>query len=105
MKQVKQGKSGAEFLDRSDPAGAWTRLEEAIIRVVGDPELQRAGTETWTRRDLNAQRREQKGAEERRWADERAERRQPDSKAGAEPTAEPAPEGRRRGLFRRLLDR
>ena len=105
MKQVKQGKSGAESLDRSDPAGAWTRLEDAIIKVVGDPELQRAGAETWTRRELNAQRREHEAAEERRLGEEPTERRQPDSTADAEPTAEPAPGGRRRGFFRRLRDR
>jgi len=37
MKQVKEGKQSASFLNRDDPEGAWAQLEDAILKVLADP--------------------------------------------------------------------
>ncbi|WP_196189076.1 hypothetical protein [Conexibacter sp. W3-3-2] len=112
MKQVKGGKSGADFLDRAEPEAAWARLEAAVLNVVDDPSLQRAGAETATRHDHATQRRTQQerpapGISPR----ERELPSRPDADPRsaadpqqAEPTAD-APVPKRRGLLRRMLDR
>lgn len=100
MKQVKGGKSGAEFLDRADPAGAWARIEQAVDQVLGDPALLAAGAEAGSWREKVGRQRARHQASQERRGDERVASRQHGS--GAQP---PAPERKRPGLLRRMLDR
>ena len=108
MKQVKGGKSAADFLDRSDPPGAWQRLADATLKVVDDPELQRAGAESASPRVAGLRNRREAAMQQ--WHDRDPGQAGappasavPDGGSRAETSDEAAP-AKRRGFLRRLLD-